>query len=137
MYTRSGRGRSRAYSHYGSGRSTQPMRRDLDEFGKPVILFDFSGVLAEHTSMPRSSGTAVMRPGLHHLPKLKDRFVLGIYTSCSSRTLETWLPSIRAAAGDKTLFSDPRLHLTRDHTQEAPEVCRRRLLVWLPHNLHA
>ena len=122
MYTRSGRGRSRAYSQHGSGRPSVPTRIDLDDFSKPVVLFDFSGVLAEHTSEPRSSGTAVMRPGLRHLSKLTPRFALGIYTSCSARTLETWLPSIRAAAGDRALFTDPRLHLTRNHTQEAPEV---------------
>ena len=90
-----------------------------------MLLFDFSGVLADHTSQPRSSGTVVFRPGLEHLSRLASRFELGICTSCSDRTLETWLPELRKVAGNQELFQNRRLHLTRKHTQEAPEHIKR------------
>jgi len=39
--------------------------------GEIVLLFDLNGTLTTHTSIRKSSGRTVLRPGVHHLISLK------------------------------------------------------------------
>ena len=44
---------------------------DAQPSAKPILMFDANGVLTSHTSMRRSSGLHIARPGTHHLRRLK------------------------------------------------------------------
>lgn len=44
---------------------------DAQPSAKPILMFDANGVLTSHTSMRRSSGLHIARPGTQHLRRLK------------------------------------------------------------------
>ena len=111
---------------------------------RPTLLWDLNGVLTHHISVKGGPGISYTRPGLSSLSRLKasslwlqvwdhapdtshpspqllqGRFEMGLFTSCTARTLGHVLPKIRAAANDQGLFKDSRLHFTREHTEPAP-----------------
>eukprot|EP00884_Botryococcus_braunii_P016520 jgi/Botrbrau1/3551/Bobra.0078s0008.1 len=104
-----------------------PGGRKLDENlpddGRFILLFDLNGTLTSHTAKRYSAGINKIRPGVHHLHRLKGKFHLGIFSSASARTVKTVLPMLEKAAdmGDGgKLFDAPPLILCRHHTVPAP-----------------
>ncbi|PRW56924.1 P-loop containing nucleoside triphosphate hydrolase [Chlorella sorokiniana] len=93
---------------------------DAQPSSKPILMFDANGVLTSHTSMRRSSGLHIARPGTAHLRRLKEHYQLGIFSSASARTVDTALALLNEAAGPGAPLFDRRLVLNRSHTFLAP-----------------
>ena len=62
------KGRAASHGSHAGGHAAPAAPASL-----PVILFDLNGTLTSHTSARRNSGTSKLRPGLHHLHRLKVR----------------------------------------------------------------
>jgi len=87
----------------------------------PILLFDLNGTITSHTSMRRSAGRNEMRPGIHHLRRLKGKFRLGIYSSATVMTVSQVIPMLEEAAGAGEALFTELLVLHRAHTRIAPQ----------------
>jgi hypothetical protein len=98
----------------------------LTRHDKPLILFDLSGTLTNHTSDRYNSGTIKLRPGLEHLLRLRNYFDIGIYSCATYYTVQKSVQLIKTEIGTNIF----KTVLERRHCQSAPKEIRDQYNKW-------
>ena len=76
--------------------------------GRVLLLFDINGVLMEHRFDGRSHHHD-LRPGVHHLLRLRGRFRLGVYSSATRGTVQRALTKLHGNLANAAAQAEARV----------------------------
>ncbi|GMH39941.1 hypothetical protein BSKO_07845 [Bryopsis sp. KO-2023] len=104
-------------------RYVPPRGRKKAQDDRVILLFDLNGTLVCRGGKKKRS--IKLRPGLHHLWRLKTHFRIGIFTSAAGHNSQRMRHSVESGISnelDKDGLFDPDLILCRDHTRPKARV---------------